>query len=283
MSETSKLLIDEAPLVVLPSLANLIGLNEAIVLQQIHYWINTFKKAKKDDHFQDEEWWVYGTFEDWHKDNFTWWSVRTIKRIFANLKEKGVLIAGRYNKSKIDRTLWYRINYAQLEALVSPSIVPTCHDVDSAKLSPSIMPTWHDQLPETTETNTERVKAPRPVTPDPLRQSMSSDVDAYIAAWRNAHTVPPLGLRGNKRLDAIDDVKELRAMGCTPDDLAAFTKERQNNGKSTAWHFLVQDIHTYMVRKAPAPVIEVENPTTEFMTRPVLHGFYVPERKELAS
>ena len=34
----SKLLINEHPLQVLPSLATKIGLNEAIVLQQIHYW-----------------------------------------------------------------------------------------------------------------------------------------------------------------------------------------------------------------------------------------------------
>ena len=33
------LLISEPPLQVLPSLAVKIGLNEAIVLQQIHYWL----------------------------------------------------------------------------------------------------------------------------------------------------------------------------------------------------------------------------------------------------
>ena len=37
---SSKLLIDEPPLQVLPSLALKIGLNEAIILQQVHYWLN---------------------------------------------------------------------------------------------------------------------------------------------------------------------------------------------------------------------------------------------------
>ena len=36
---TSKLLVDEPPLIVLPSLAVAIGLAEAILLQQIHYWL----------------------------------------------------------------------------------------------------------------------------------------------------------------------------------------------------------------------------------------------------
>lgn len=39
MSNTNKLLLDEHPLQVMPKLAALIGLNGAIILQQIHYWL----------------------------------------------------------------------------------------------------------------------------------------------------------------------------------------------------------------------------------------------------
>lgn len=42
----SKLLISESPLLVLPSLAETIGLNEAIVLQQIHFWTSKEKHYK---------------------------------------------------------------------------------------------------------------------------------------------------------------------------------------------------------------------------------------------
>lgn len=35
----SKLLIDDYPIQVLPKLAKEIGLNEAIFLQQVHYWL----------------------------------------------------------------------------------------------------------------------------------------------------------------------------------------------------------------------------------------------------
>lgn len=37
----SKLLIDDYPIQVLPKLAKVIGLNEAIILQQLHYWLNS--------------------------------------------------------------------------------------------------------------------------------------------------------------------------------------------------------------------------------------------------
>ncbi|MDQ1000403.1 hypothetical protein QFZ28_000803 [Neobacillus niacini] len=39
----STLLINEAPLMIVPSLAVKIGMNEAVVLQQIHYWLSISK------------------------------------------------------------------------------------------------------------------------------------------------------------------------------------------------------------------------------------------------
>lgn len=39
----SKLLLDDEPLVILPKLAAAIGLNEAIILQQLHYWLEKVK------------------------------------------------------------------------------------------------------------------------------------------------------------------------------------------------------------------------------------------------
>ena len=44
----SNLLTQEPPLQVLPSLAVAIGLNEAIVLQQVHYLLN-YATTTKDD------------------------------------------------------------------------------------------------------------------------------------------------------------------------------------------------------------------------------------------
>ena len=37
--DMSRLLLEDEPLVVLPKLATVIGLNEAIILQQLHYWL----------------------------------------------------------------------------------------------------------------------------------------------------------------------------------------------------------------------------------------------------
>ena len=59
MTVMSNLLIDDYPILVLPKLATEIGLNEAIVLQQMHYWL------KKSNHNYDGRRWIYNSFPEW--------------------------------------------------------------------------------------------------------------------------------------------------------------------------------------------------------------------------
>ncbi len=109
----SNLLLDEYPLVILPSLATKIGLNEAIVLQQIHYWLVRYEKANDERHNRDGRWWVYNTAEEW-QENFPFWSVSTVRRTLDSLRETGLVLTGNYNQKGYDRTLWYSIDYARL-------------------------------------------------------------------------------------------------------------------------------------------------------------------------
>ena len=105
-------LIDEYPLVVLPTLAEQYGLNEAIVIQQIHYWCS---KAKTYD---DGYTWVYNSIPEWKKQ-FPFWSERTIFSILKRLREDGLLIAERKSENHWDQTLYYRPNYSMLRHSIS--------------------------------------------------------------------------------------------------------------------------------------------------------------------
>lgn len=100
-------LIDESPLLILPTLARKVGLNEAIILQQIHYW-NQRSKNIREGHT-----WVYKTVEDWHLE-FPFWSKSTIERTLKKLEEKKLIVVGIYNRMKSDRTKWYRVNYEMI-------------------------------------------------------------------------------------------------------------------------------------------------------------------------
>ncbi|WP_232165904.1 hypothetical protein [Staphylococcus gallinarum] len=123
----SKLLIDDYPIQVLPKLAKEIGLNEAIVLQQMHYWLNT------SNHNYDGRKWIYNSFTSW-QEQFPFWSIMTIKRAIYSLEKKDLLHVGNYNKAGFDKTKWYAINYETLDSMIRPSyqndttIVPKRND-----------------------------------------------------------------------------------------------------------------------------------------------------------
>lgn len=106
----ASLLLNERPLVVLPSLAEALGsVDEAIILQQLNYWL------QKSTKIHDGKRWVYNTIEDWMKQ-FPWIKSRTtIKKYFNDLKKRGLVVTGRFNKQKFDRTTWYTIDLDKLQ------------------------------------------------------------------------------------------------------------------------------------------------------------------------
>ncbi|CAH2714773.1 hypothetical protein BACCIP111895_01949 [Neobacillus rhizosphaerae] len=106
----SRMLIKENPVIIVPSLAVKIGLNEAVVLQQVHFWLTISK------HKYEGKRWVYNTYLDWQKQ-LPFWSVSTIKRTIHSLERQGYLISGNWNVVKLDQTKWYTIDYLKLEEL----------------------------------------------------------------------------------------------------------------------------------------------------------------------
>jgi hypothetical protein len=112
-----KLLIEESPLQVLPTLAVAIGLNEAIMLQQVHYWLRHNDETGKSRHAGRV--WMYSSVDRWAQKDFTFWCESTIKRTLNRLKQMNLLITGNYNKSGYDRTTWYTINYEELDRLLA--------------------------------------------------------------------------------------------------------------------------------------------------------------------
>ena len=141
----SKLLIDDYPIQVLPRLAQEIGLNEAIVLQQMHYWLGISKHEKEGKK------WIYNSYPQW-VEQFPFWSESTVKRTINKLEKQNLLFVGNYNKAGFDKTKWYSINYTELNKLVTLS---------SGHNDTTNSPNWNDEdvsmnrpIPETTTENT---------------------------------------------------------------------------------------------------------------------------------
>ena len=152
------LLIQEVPLMVLPTLATKIGLNEAMFLQQLHYWIDRSK------HEMEGHRWIYNTIEEWCSQ-FPFWSRRTIIRIISGLERQRLILTANYNRKGFDRTKWYTVNYellAKLEAEPVPEgespvgvpeptkeATPSTAENGESDATPidgtSIVPIWHHE------------------------------------------------------------------------------------------------------------------------------------------
>jgi hypothetical protein len=108
----TNLLINEPPLQVLPSLAKAIGLNEAIILQQIHYWLDP--RMNKNE--REGAHWVYNSYNQWQYQ-FSFMSKRTIQRAVLSLEKQSLLITKKINQHNGDSTKWYTINYENLNKI----------------------------------------------------------------------------------------------------------------------------------------------------------------------
>lgn len=113
-----ELFIDKSKtLIINTDLALVLGdLNEAIVLNQLNYWLGINRKAGKN--FIDDRYWVYNSYSDWKAKDFPYWSEKTIQRTFTRLENKGVVVSANYNKLGIDKTKWYTIDTEKLQELV---------------------------------------------------------------------------------------------------------------------------------------------------------------------
>jgi len=107
----SKLLMDESPLQVLPGLANLLGINGAIILQQLHWLLQDDRNGVIMDNMR----WIYNTYDQWQKTYFTWISSSAIKAIFLKLEKDGYVISVQPKKNNYDRRKYYTINYSKFE------------------------------------------------------------------------------------------------------------------------------------------------------------------------
>lgn len=180
------LLYVEEPLVVNVQLAKLIGLNEAIVLQQVNYWV------KKSTKIIEDRPWVYNSMEGWH-EQFPFFHIDTVKNIFKRLAGMGLLITGNHNKNRFDRTKWYTIDYEKLDEIERQSIM---ENFTNAEGSDSLMEEGsahqsdeganHQPIPETTRDYTETSLSSELDDADTPEQVTDIELSAEEALRRDA-------------------------------------------------------------------------------------------------
>lgn len=151
MRSGSRLLMNEPPLMFAPSLAVLLGVSEAIFLQQLHYWL------EKSKHEREGFTWVYNTYEEWQYQ-FPFWSISTIRRTIKSLEEQKIIVTNSFNKMKLDKTKWYRIDYVRLVEMECPSV--QIEQSNGSKRTAELV-SLNRAIPETTQETTSEKKDSR--------------------------------------------------------------------------------------------------------------------------
>lgn len=110
-------------------LAQKLGVNEAILLQNIVFWL--LKNKANGANYYDGRYWTYNSHKAF-KELFPFWTENQIRRILESLFEKGVILKGDYNSSPYDKTKWYALSdkYAYLIGLNSQSDMANLPDGD---------------------------------------------------------------------------------------------------------------------------------------------------------
>lgn len=88
------------------SLANKFGVNVAIFLNNVGYWIK-YNQAN-NNHFYDGRYWTYNSV-DAYTTLFPYWSPKQIRTIIEHCLSYGLIIKDNFNKVKYDQTQWYAL------------------------------------------------------------------------------------------------------------------------------------------------------------------------------
>lgn len=142
MSQAKKnnnlLISGDYPLIASPTLAKAYGVAAANFLQKLHYCLEN----NEGKIFNGKKYWFH-SYEQWQA-TLGVYSVSTIKRIVAKLKQAGILVIEKLAQNKWLQTNFYTINYKKLKQLITVNngqnnlpneIVPT---PDPVVITPSL-------------------------------------------------------------------------------------------------------------------------------------------------
>jgi len=242
-------LLNETPLLIMPSLACHIGLNESIMLQQVHYWLVNAQKANDKAKFNTGRWWTYNSYKEWRENNFPFWSIRTIQRIVANLEKKGLLLKREDAdlKAKGGSRTWYSIDYEKLETIEKgKGYRQVDQGVSSSCLNPSgqVGNTFTESTTETTE-DKELADTPTAVsageveTPDTPQDApapkpptaQQAMFDAVCRVW--GYALDKLTPSKKKAVGLV--ASELVAGHARPDQIPAFKEWLDAKAEADKW------------------------------------------------
>ncbi|MEH2293359.1 hypothetical protein [Nostoc sp.] len=126
------------------SVANVVGVNQALLIQIIESWCLSNARLNKHGYFHDGEWWTSATYKEWENAYPALGSQRSIQRLLLGLEESGYVISCQLKKNKGNAAKFYRVDPVKVGALLLKdlSVVQKINDTNAASVS--MMPKMDD-------------------------------------------------------------------------------------------------------------------------------------------
>lgn len=170
------------------ALAKTYGVNEAIILNCLIFWVE-HNKANRIN-FHDGYYWTHNTIDAW-SEILHFMTKNQIRTAIESLIKQGAVITGNYNAKQYDRTLWYA---------VKPTVFAIC---ENNKMDLRENPNAFVRKPTPIPVNNTVIeiytadKEPEPIEP-PLNSEMKSQVEQVMEKWNATVKLLPKILRTTK-------------------------------------------------------------------------------------
>lgn len=119
------------------NIAEKYGINAAIILQNMYYWIE--KNRANEKHFHDGYYWTYNSLKAF-EELFPYMSNKQIRGALKKLEDDGIIIGGNYNNSPYDRTKWYAITEVGYELFQNGKGICPKRQIDSTERENEMAP-----------------------------------------------------------------------------------------------------------------------------------------------
>lgn len=242
-------LLDERPIVIQPSVVKVFGFERAVILQQIHFHLESPKSGKLIGGHK----WIWNTYNEWAEE-LPFWQPRTVRKWMTKLEDEGLIVTGQFDKADWNRRKYYRIDYDRFKQVLATS---KRHDDDTSENSEDDASKRHDddtskrhrngasykEAETSTETSTESVP---PCPSDPIDELTRTLFDLHgitdSSGWR---------LQDSFRGLAV----ELHGIGSTPDQVVAFF---QSEKTAVPVRFFAERFATWRAKNGNAHSPEAE-------------------------
>lgn len=219
----SNLLVNETPIIISKTLANVLNdEHKSMLLNFIYYFTKDFDQKKYKEGYS----WCYFSISELQEKFFQHLSTTTLYRILKGLEEDNLIITGRYNRLKYDRTKWYRINFEELD-----KILPNFKRNDKNQYEPNCQNERFEFINSSNgiiNLDEDGIQSEESISTDKEIQSIQTDVTNTIETKETS--IETIGENDSEsNLSSYDKLPEDKSSGQTDTSIQNYKKEIYDN------------------------------------------------------